>query len=382
MVTLHDALTYHDKGWSVIPVNYKTKAAKRKWTRFQTERQTQSDVRRFFGSHNELAIGVLAGAASGGLVVRDFDHMASYERWASNHPSLAASLPTVATGRPGRHVYMRAELDRIIEFNDGELRGNGYTLLPPSRHPTGTDYRWLIPPGDRLPFIEDLYESGLTSCNTECTENTDNPVNSGLLRRTQAVSCGSELTLEPAPEDAIQLAIVEAIPIGPGHRTRCLFELARAFKAIPWIADAHHAALKPYLKQWHKASYERIGTKPFEDSWETFVTAWGKVKYPKGKGRIDVIFQNTVVADLPLAAQEYERPEVRMLVCFVRDLQRESGDKPFFLSCRTVGKLLGVDHVTASRWLHLLCIDDILQVVDTGDLGKRQASTYRYREPL
>jgi hypothetical protein len=37
-----------------------------------------------------------------------------------------------------------------------------------------------------------------------------------------------------------------------------------------------------------------------------------------------------------------------------------------------------VDHVAAWRWLRLLCFDGILEVVDTGELSKHQASTYRY----
>ena len=68
-----------------------------------------------------------------------------------------------------------------------------------------------------------------------------------------------------------------------------------------------------------------------------------------------------------------------LLVAVCRELQRASGDKPFFLACRTTGRLLGVDHTTAWRWLFLLTHKGIIEEVEKGDRAKRRASRYRYR---
>jgi hypothetical protein len=75
----------------------------------------------------------------------------------ADHPDLAQTLPTVATSR-GRHVYFRAgpadlfflDLRDLNPPEDGEYRGDSghYCLLPPSRHPDGPTYKWLLPPPD------------------------------------------------------------------------------------------------------------------------------------------------------------------------------------------------------------------------------------------
>jgi hypothetical protein len=51
------------------------------------------------------------------------------------------------------------------------------------------------------------------------------------------------------------------------------------------------------------------------------------------------------------AAHRYDYNGLRLLVAVCRELQRVSGQGEFFLSCRTAGKLLGVNHVTAARYL-------------------------------
>jgi hypothetical protein len=61
-----------------------------------------------------------------------------------------------------------------------------------------------------------------------------------------------------------------------------------------------------------------------------------------------------------------------------RAVQRHHGGDPFFLGCRTAGKLLEVDHTTAWRWLWLLVHDKIIEEVEKGDQGSRRASRYRY----
>ncbi|GAG12678.1 unnamed protein product, partial [marine sediment metagenome] len=179
---LEAALDYHHRDWSLIPIQPRTKVpACPSWKPYQTERADEAKLHHWFGSNGDQGVAVICGEVSGGLVVRDFDQMAAYERWAAEYPELAETLPTVATGRPGRHVYVRANIDQIrdlspsrgsvLTFDDGEVRGGGYCLLPPSKHPNGNDYRWIVPLGDESPEV-DLISSGLLPCNREDRVNT------------------------------------------------------------------------------------------------------------------------------------------------------------------------------------------------------------------
>ena len=52
------------------------------------------------------------------------------------------------------------------------------------------------------------------------------------------------------------------------------------------------------------------------------------------------------------------------------------GDEPFYLDCRTAGRLLGIHYVLANKWLRLLVMDGVLSLVSRGIRNK--ASEYRY----
>ena len=337
------------------------------------------------------------GQASGGLVSRDFDSMTAYEDWVTNHPDLAASLPTVETRR-GRHVYCRTDTHHIAEIRarlgkpdgtgainclDGELRaGVGcYSVVPPSQHPSGSAYRWLNPLGE-LPILN-LEESGFVIL-TGDTEKTEDP--RGALRNTEAVEGGREGECVSAWDasrkmpwsEEIEQAIIETLPTRQGMRNNNVFELARTLKAIPQLADVLGTTLRPYVRCWHKMALPVIGTKPFEETWIDFLKGWPRVKFPKGSDPMAAALANAVAAKMPAAAVEYEQEQLRLLVSLSRELQRVSGDSPFFLSCRTAGRLLGVPFKTANRWLFLLVEERVLELVTKGDASSMLANRYRY----
>ena len=395
MTTLDDALDYYQRGWCIIPIRPGTKKpACRSWKGYQTERPDVATIRRWFGSGGPKSLAVVLGEVSGNLVCRDFDQMPSYERWAAEYPELAGALPTVETGR-GRHVYATADIGRIraaspsggsiIELGDGELRGGGYCLVPRSKHPNGKTYNWIIPLNGQLPIV-DLDSSGFLPCNREARENGGLPRDQRTLvgveveLKTLAPHCplGSLDSQDSLLHSQVEQAIAETQPSGTRQRHRLLFELARELKAIPALADAPVAELKPYARQWHQRALPHITTKPFEESWFDFAEAWDKVKFPKGTEPIAMILTQAVKAGLPEVAEQYEQEELRLLVSLCRELQRACGDGAFFLATRTAGQLLGVNHVTASRWLRLLILDGILELVTAGTRESRRASRYRY----
>ena len=375
--TLSDvARSYVARGWSIIPIKAGTKKPTCKWTKYQAERATEAEIAKWFGNGQDVGLAVVFGDISDGLVARDFDTMQGYQRWAADHPDLAKTLPTVATAR-GRHVYFRSNHRGIVTLEDGELRGAGYCLLPPTQHPDGPVYCWLVPlPDGPLPLVEDVQSDGfLGACNvterTECTEGTE---------RTDDYSGEQKQLAGDLLEKVIEAVIIESLPSGVGERNRQVFELARALKAVPALADAPADTLEPYVRRWHSLGVKKgvIGTEPFEETRIDFLLAWPKVMFPKGAKPMTKLFEAAKRVPLPEAAMRYEADGLRLLVALCRELQRVSGDKPFYLACRTAGGLLGVKHVTAWRWLVLLTHDKIVEEVEKGDRLRRRASRYRY----
>jgi hypothetical protein len=399
MVTLHDALGYHDRHeFALIPVDPKTRRPKCKWSIHQKERPSESQIRKWFGNDDQAAIAVIAGEVSGQLVCRDFDGMHVYEAWADKHRSLAMTLPTVATPRPGRHVYMRACVEQIRSIrggsiydfgpSNGELRGGGFTLLPPSiRRPHGV-YEWLIPLADEIPTV-DLEDAGLMPAmqqselrRTECTEG--HTLSTLLHGATPCLSpCNCDETPAGGPEPySIEMAVASTLPVRAGERHRRLFDLARELKAIPELVGAGLDRLKPIVRQWHQAALPTISTKSFDDSWLDFCESWGAVKFPKGQEPIHMIVAKAIDSDLPPVAADYDSPKIKLLVRLCRELQRYHGAEPFYLDCRTAGKVLEVEHSVAWRWLRLLQHDGVLGLVSTGSQASRKANRYRYLHPL
>lgn len=384
-------------GWSIIPIRPGTKAAACAWTEFQQTRPTDEQLAGWFGNGRSCGLAVIFGDVSDGLICRDFDTLEGYQQWAAEHPDLAATLPTVETAR-GRHVYCRSGHRGIVKMDDGELRGAGYCLLPPSRHPSGLVYRWLIPPDGDIPSITDTRAAGfLRGDVTERAERTED--NGGLQSEQKqlggvvdegtapptncpVLSVHSVLSVTRDSDPEIDRAILDTIPSAIGRRNRQVFELARALKGIPRLADGHVDALKPYVRQWHKVGLNKgvIGTEPLEETWIDFLHAWPKVKFPKGEEPMLAIFQRAKDSPLP---RRYEGKGLRLLMALCRELQRSSGDKPFFLACRTAAWLLDLGqngHMKAWRWLDLLVHDHVLEEVEKGARGKRRATRYRYIE--
>jgi hypothetical protein len=250
----------------------------------------------------------------------------------------------------------------------------------------------IEPPDGSLPEV-DLVLAGFVdswSCNREHRENGEYRDNGRLQRVTDAIntddshrsSQGAHIATQCADafgwSEAIQRAIVDSLPIGPGKRHRQIFELARALRAVSALADAAPNDLRPFVKRWHQLALPVICTEPFEETLIDFLRAWPRVKFPRGAEPLAEVMSRAVSTDFPEVAKRYQQRPLRLLVAICRELQRTAGEDVFFLSCRTAGRLVGVDHTTANRWLFLLMADGILDEVVKGDRAKRRASRYRY----
>ena len=162
-------------------------------------------------------------------------------------------------------------------------------------------------------------------------------------------------------------------PTVEGERNRCLFELARFLKSQ--IPGAKPSELRSFVLAWHKEVLPVIGTKEFSETWTDFIRGWEKVRTPYGETMDSIVKASKLIA-LPdcLLEMEYgERTNNLIKICIAA--QQHHNDKPFYLSSRIAGDLLGVDHGTAAKMLKALVIDEVLELVTAGT--RRKASEYR-----
>lgn len=373
---LVDALGYNVRGFSIIPTRGK-KPTIRKWKPFAENIANEQTIRKWFTTNNPNGLAVICGKVSGDLVCRDFDEMGSYDKWALAYPNLAKTLPTSETTR-GKHVFFCNKLSCIKVLGDGELRGKGYCLLPPSK-PGTKQYRWINPlPNGPLPFI-DPFESGLAQGVTERTESTEA---TDEYRETDAISgcCITPFSITNSVSEEIQQAVTSTLPTHKGTRNKQVFEFARALKAIPVLVDANSNDLRDIVRQWHELALPFIGTEPFDATWGEFVYGWPRVKFPKGSEPMVQVLERADAATLPTFAANYDCPKTHKLIKICRELQLTTGDGPFFLSCRTAGELLGIDHNTAWKRLLMLENDGILKATVRG--SKKRATRYMYTAPI
>jgi hypothetical protein len=162
------------------------------------------------------------------------------------------------------------------------------------------------------------------------------------------------------------------------RRHAAIFALARALKAVPDLAVRPARDFEPIVRRWHGLALPYINDKPFERSWFDFLDAWGRVKYAEGEGPLCDALERAKQAQPPAWAMRYDQPELRLLVCLLRELQRAAGRKSFPLSCRDAGRLVGVDYREANGWLRGLVLEGVLKRTFRGNKASGKADEFRY----
>ncbi len=357
---LSHALSYQRFGFSVIPVHGKEPTVR--WKQYQRRRPIESDLRRLFASDDATGLAVICGNISGGLVVRDFDDEDAYLIWKLSHQELSEVLPTVKTAR-GYHVYFSNCHRRITKFDDGELRGAGYILVPPSIHPTSITYEWINPlPDGPLPEI--------------------NPFAVGLGKRYRASRANrvveeEEDTLTCACSVSLTEAISKTLPRRPGERNRRLLSFCRVLKSIPSVADLDVMALQPYVSEWFRRGKPFMsGEHDEDDNFAEFCYAWGRVRFSIGNGPFATVLRQLETTPLPGIAERFSSPSTKRLIHVCRELQCASGDAPFYISCSTASEVIGLGRMAVWRRLRLLVDCGIIEMVQPGT--KTRAARYRY----
>lgn len=142
---------FRARGWSAFGLLPRTKKPASPWKRFQTERPSLEDQRRWQAEGCNAAI--VTGTASGVLVL-DCDTpeaIAEAERLGTN------GAPKAKTAK-GAHFYFAhpgGQVSNKTGFLPGmDLRGDGgFVVAPGSIHPSGARYEWEIPPAGELPTV-------------------------------------------------------------------------------------------------------------------------------------------------------------------------------------------------------------------------------------
>jgi hypothetical protein len=378
-----EALKYLAFGWSIIPVS--GKRATVKWEKFQTRKPSPAEVRGMFSRSNVTGVAVVFGGVSGWLYCRDFDEQESYDRWAKEFPALAKSLPTVKTHR-GAHVYFLHTADRRTEkLGDGEVRGiGGYCLLPPSKHPEGSVYAWIVPFGKSVPFA-DPEKCGLSRCLKNAGVNP--------LPLSNSVSSVASVSLCSSVDSVVS---VHSVAVGKQleklagdlaakeeHRNHALcWNLARGVRGLERDLDRKLTGKETdfLFCRWYERSKPFLRPELSKDDYRAeFLDALRNAKYPPGEGEFIDAIRGALADSLPPEAQRYEDPRFQRAVAVCRAAQRAAGEDVFYLSVRTLQALLGLDdHNRAARILRVLEHDGLLHVVTKGSPQTNKASRYRY----
>ena len=136
------AADYARRGWSVIRLKGKIPAEP--WAEYQQHRMTLEEIE----EKPWPGVGIVTGIISN-VVVLDADSPEALEELTRRgHPA----TPMAKTAR-GVHAYFQhpgSELPTRIGLGSGlDLKGDGgYVAAPPSKHPSGTAYEWIISPED------------------------------------------------------------------------------------------------------------------------------------------------------------------------------------------------------------------------------------------
>lgn len=148
---LNHALSYANLNWSVIPIKPKGKRPLIKWEEYQKIRATEKQITNWWSKWPNANIGIITGLVSG-LIVIDVDSNNGREGYIAIFKEMHNTIEQ-KTGKPDAiQMFFRHPGDQLYQNMVGLLpevdvrADGGYVVVPPSIHPNGIEYSWVIDP--------------------------------------------------------------------------------------------------------------------------------------------------------------------------------------------------------------------------------------------
>lgn len=140
------AQVYSGLGWSVIPVQPRSKIPMVSWTQYQFSRPSAQTLAAWFNHDCPVNIGVVTGKVSN-IIVLDVDDPNAVQG------KQLPPTPCSRSGGGGLHYFFKWPGFTVKNFTRKipgvDLRGDGgFVVLPESFHASGNVYEWLIDPLD------------------------------------------------------------------------------------------------------------------------------------------------------------------------------------------------------------------------------------------
>ena len=164
--TCEAAKAYVARGWSVLPIRPKSKLPHPLVERlelglyeYEARFADAEEIDGWFAQDPNANIAVMCGPISG-LLILDVDKADEMPELMNLLAQVVGEIPTVKTDRGFHYYFAYPDGEEISQSNKPfpwmDVRGVGdYALLPPSIHPSGASYEWLVSllPGMPLPMV-------------------------------------------------------------------------------------------------------------------------------------------------------------------------------------------------------------------------------------
>jgi hypothetical protein len=126
------------------------------------------------------------------------------------------------------------------------------------------------------------------------------------------------------------------------------------------------------VQRWREQNHDHLDED--YDYLTEYLDKLSLVRYPRGRALAMAV--ESARGIVPPKETKRLSADVQLLASLCSVLQRQAGEKPFFLDGRSAAKALGKPHETVASWLRALCQLGVIRLISKGRRG--MASRYVY----